>query len=243
MSDAAHPPQDAQSPTATPRTLAEQLAPFGVVVDRRARLSGTVSLEKKIHFFNNVTVRDCSFGSYSYVAPYGHLLFADVGRYCSIGNNVAVGGSNHPMEHVSTSPAFYDKLFGGQAWTPPPYDRRGDRVTIGNDVWIAAHALVLPGVTIGDGAVVGMGAVVAKDVEPFAVVVGNPARVVRRRFDDTLCERLAALAWWNYDWPACAAAAGVDWSDPAATLARMADLVAAGAVAPLAGAVVQVKNG
>ncbi len=224
------------------RQSIENLARFGVTASPSSMLNGTVRFERKVVLFNNVAVRDCSFGSYSYVAPYGHLLFADVGRYCSIGNNVAVGGSDHPMEHLSTSPAFYDRVFGGQAWTPQPYDNRGDRVVIGSDVWLAAHCRVLPGVTVGDGAVVGMGAVVAKDVPPFAVVVGNPARIIRQRVSDALQERLTALAWWDYDWPGAPAAAGLDWRQPAQTVSRMEELVAAGAIERLGPAVVQVQE-
>lgn len=226
----------------SPATHVDHLRRFDVSVHRTTQLNGTVRFERKVTLFNNVSLRDVTMGGYSYVAPFGHLLFTDVGRYCSIGNNVAAGGSNHPMEAVSTSPAFYDRVFGAQAWTPAPYDRRSARVRIGHDVWIAAHARVLPGVSIGNGAVVGMGAVVAGDVPDYAVVVGNPARVIRRRFDDALCARLAALAWWDYDWPMAAEAAGLDWHDPAATVARMEELVAAGAVARLAGTAVQVTE-
>lgn len=229
-------------PPRTPASPFEHLRRFDVSVHRTALLNGTVRFERKVTLYNNVALRDVTIGGYSYVAPYGHLLFADVGRYCSIGNNVAAGGSNHPMAAVSTSPAFYDRVFGAQAWTPAPYDRRSARVRIGHDVWVAAHARVLPGVSIGTGAVVGMGSVVVHDVPDYAIVVGNPARVVRLRFEEALCARLAALAWWDYDWPAAAEAAGLDWHDPATTVARMEDLVAAGAVARLAGAVVQVSE-
>ncbi len=220
----------------------QRLKSFDVVVHPSALLHGTVLFERKVHFFNNVAVRDCTFGSYSYVAPFGHLLFTDVGRYCSIGNNVAAGGSNHPVESISTSPAFYDGLFGGQAWTPQPYDKAGERVVIGHDVWLAAHCRVLPGVTIGHGAVVGMGAVVAKDVPPFAVVVGNPARTVRLRFADDLVERLAALAWWDFDWPMAPAAAGLNWRDPQVAIARMEEIVAQGQVERLGPPAIQVQD-
>ena len=220
----------------------ERLAGFGVMASPSSMLNGTVRFERKVVLYNNVTVRDCSFGSYSYVAPFGHPLFADVGRYCSIGNNVAAGGSNHPMDHLSTSPAFYDRVFGGQAWVPAPYDNRGDRVVVGSDVWLAAHCRVLPGVSIGHGAVVGMGAVVAKDVPAFAVVVGNPARIVRQRVPEDLQERLTALAWWDYDWPGSPAAAGLDWRQPRDTISRMEELVTSHKVARLGPAVVQVAE-
>jgi hypothetical protein len=224
------------------RQSIEHLSRFGVVANPSSMLNGTVRFERKVVLYNNVAVRDCCFGSYSYVAPFGHLLFADVGRYCSIGNHVAVGGSNHPMDYVSTSPAFYDPVFGGQAWVAAPYDRRGDRVVIGSDVWLAAHCRVAPGVTIGHGAVVGMGAVVAKDVPPFAVVVGNPARIVRQRVPEALQERLTELSWWDYDWPASPAAAGLDWGRPADAISRMEELVAQGRIDRLGPAVVEMTE-
>ena len=78
-------------------------------------------------------------------------------------------------------------------------DRRGDRVIVGNDVWIGHVAILLPGVTVGDGAVIGAGAVVSRDVAPYTIVGGVPARPIRKRFDDAVAESLRRIAWW--DWP------------------------------------------
>ena len=125
-----------------------------------------------------------------------------IGRFCAIatGARFIMNGANHSLAGISTYPF---QIFGrewAEGFDIGSYllETRGDTV-IGNDVWIGAGATVLPGIKIGDGAVIGTGAMVAKDVPPYAIVAGNPARVVRRRFADDVVERLLALAWWNWD--------------------------------------------
>ena len=125
-----------------------------------------------------------------------------VGAFCAIATGVRffLGGANHPLDAISGYP--FD-VFGG-AWAEGFDERslgaldRGD-TRVGHDVWLGNGAIVLPGRTIGNGAVIGAGAVIAHDVPSYAIAVGNPARVVRRRFDDDTVARLNAIAWW--DWP------------------------------------------
>jgi acetyltransferase-like isoleucine patch superfamily enzyme len=118
-----------------------------------------------------------------------------IGRYCSIHETVTlVTGSEHPTDAVSTF-LFYWKLGVG---TPEKIGNRGP-ITIGNDVWIARDALILSGVTIGDGAVIAARAVVTKDVAPYEIVGGSPARHIRWRFDTDIREALLEIAWW--EWP------------------------------------------
>ncbi|MER6026202.1 CatB-related O-acetyltransferase [Streptomyces sp. NPDC001851] len=125
-----------------------------------------------------------------------------IGKYCAIaaGTRFLMAGAAHPTMGVSTFPFT---MFGG-TWTERTLDlvtgvpSRGDTV-IGNDVWIGYQALIMPGVRIGDGAIVAAGAVVTADVEPYTVVGGNPARTIRRRYEDADIERLLGAAWW--DWP------------------------------------------
>lgn len=131
-----------------------------------------------------------------------------IGRYCSLAREVRflMGAANHQVG-LSTFPF---PMFGG-AWVDSmpamrSRDLRGDLV-VGHDVWIGFRALVLAGVTVGHGAIIGAGAVVTKDVPPYAVVVGNPATVVRFRLDQRDRERMLALRWW--DWPLDAVTAAV----------------------------------
>ncbi|PIE54538.1 MAG: chloramphenicol acetyltransferase [Dethiosulfovibrio peptidovorans] len=120
-----------------------------------------------------------------------------IGKFCSIGAETVfiMSGGNHRLDNVSTYP------FGlmGSGWEIVSYEPelRGD-IVVGNDVWIGFRATILGGVTVGDGAVIGAGAVVTADVPPYAVVVGNPARVVRRRFDDETVDMLIRIKWWDW---------------------------------------------
>ena len=121
-----------------------------------------------------------------------------IGRFCQIGAGVEfiMNGANHQMNAVTTFP-FY--VMRGWDMTPPPLSAlpiKGDTV-IGNDVWIGQHATILPGVHIGDGAIIGANSVVGSDVEPYTIVVGNPAKAIRKRFDDELIALLLQFKWWD----------------------------------------------
>ena len=123
----------------------------------------------------------------------GHDLRVTVGNFCSIGHDVVFlldGGHRH--DFVTTSPLF------SLGQTGPPGHNAGASITVGHDVWIGREAMILPGVTIGTGAVIATRAVVTKDVAPYAIVAGNPARVVRRRFPDDECDLLLASCWWDW---------------------------------------------
>ncbi|MGE4538573.1 MAG: CatB-related O-acetyltransferase [Desulfovibrio sp.] len=122
-----------------------------------------------------------------------------IGSFCALGSGLRfiMNGANHELSPVSTYPFG---IFGDNGWdaAAPLCQSRGDTM-VGNDVWIGYNATIMPGRTIGHGAIVGSGSLVAKDVPPYAIVGGNPARVIRQRFPDAVIERLLAVAWW--DWP------------------------------------------
>jgi virginiamycin A acetyltransferase len=116
-----------------------------------------------------------------------------IGNYCQFGPRVAVYGINHPTRRITT---YINKnLFGGRL-SP---EKTGGPVEVGNDVWIGYGAILLPGVKIGNGAIIGAGAVVSKDVGSYEIAVGNPARIVKERFDRELVELLNKWQWWNLD--------------------------------------------
>ena len=125
-----------------------------------------------------------------------------IGRFCSIacGAKFIMNSANHSLKSLSTYtfPLFGDD-WGHDMKTTESWDNRGD-IVIGNDVWIGYEAVILSGVHIGDGAIIGTRAVVTKDVEPYTIVGGVPARPIRRRFSDDVISRLLELKWW--DWPA-----------------------------------------
>ena len=142
------------------------------------------------------------FGDYSYITWDCHVTGSEIGKFCSIAAQVRLNPGNHPVWRASQHHFTYrSRQFGLAeaddeavfAW------RRDNAVTLGHDIWIGHGVTVLAGVSIGSGAVVGAGAVVSKDVAPYAIVAGVPARPIRARFPAVIAGRLQALAWW--DWP------------------------------------------
>lgn len=149
-----------------------------------------------------VVMRDVTVGNYSYFERHGEAIYTDVGRFCSIAANVRINALEHPMERVTTHKVTYrpNEFFRFHGIDYGFRDRRrSKRVTIGHDVWIGHGAVVMSGVTIGTGAVVGANAVVTRDVDPYTIVVGMPAKPLRTRFEKAIIDRLLVLAWW--DWP------------------------------------------
>ena len=143
-----------------------------------------------------------SLGNFSYVAgPGTMILHTEIGKFCSIAPGVKIGLGSHPSHtFVSTHPAFFSTLKQAQVqFVDKNYFHELLPVRVGNDVWIGAGAVVLNGVSIGDGAIVGAGAVVTKNVPPYAVVVGVPAKVLKFRFTADQISRLLSLRWWDRD--------------------------------------------
>ena len=121
-----------------------------------------------------------------------------IGKFCQIaaGVNFIMNGANHQMNAVTTFP-FY--IFEGWKQQVPPLNKmplKGDTI-IGNDVWIGQNVTILPGVHIGDGAIIGLNSVVGSDIAPYTIVAGNPAKVIRKRFDNQLIKLLLKLKWWD----------------------------------------------
>jgi phosphonate metabolism protein (transferase hexapeptide repeat family) len=148
------------------------------------------------------TIIESTIGDYSYAVNDAEIVYTDIGKFTSIGPLVGLNPGNHPMLRASQAHFTYQswQYFEDAEDEPTIRDgRRQQRVTIGHDAWIGRAAIVLPGRTVGTGAVVGAGAVVTRDVAPYTIVAGNPARVIRDRFAPEIVARLQALAWW--DWP------------------------------------------
>lgn len=145
---------------------------------------------------------ESTMGDYSYVVNDSSIIYTSIGKFCSIAAHTRINPGNHPMQRASQShftyraSAYFDDAEDDAdffAW------RRSTPVTIGHDVWIGHGAIILPGRSIGTGAVVAGGAIVTKDVAPYSIVAGNPARPIRQRFPREIADRLLALAWWDWE--------------------------------------------
>lgn len=178
-----------------------------------------IELKKKCIFKSSVYIRNAEFegrnflgkntsfvngkiGFGSYINRDGDFSECDIGRYSSIGTNVSTVVGRHPIERqIAMHPAFIDPnpVFGFSYAEKKTFEENNGRISIGNDVWIGSHVKILDGVKIADGAVIGAGAVVTKDIPPYAVAAGVPAKVIKYRFDKDTVEKLLEFKWWNRD--------------------------------------------
>lgn len=145
-------------------------------------------------------IRNSSIGSYTYVGAWTQVLNATIGRYCSIAHSVKVGLGRHPTDRFSTSPLFYsaNNIFGIDTGVGTTFEEYRP-ITIMNDVWIGANAVVMDGVTLGNGCIIAAGAVVTRDVPDYAIVAGVPARVMRYRLAQRDIAMLLESKWWELD--------------------------------------------
>jgi len=146
-------------------------------------------------------VADSTLGDYGYAMGGNQIAHAEIGKFCNIATGVRINPSNHPWWRATLHHFTYRSRSYGFAleddsgifsW------RREDSVVIGHDVWFGHNAIVMPGVAIGNGAAIGSGSIVTKDVPPYAVAVGVPARVIRSRTDACTVAALQAIAWWDW---------------------------------------------
>ena len=167
---------------------------------------------------DHITNPNINSGKYSYYSGYYHghsfddcarYLFPDrndvdkliIGSYCSIGSGasfIMAGNQGHKYDWISSFPFFYMSEFDVFSKSQDGFQKAGDTV-VGNDVWIGSEAMIMPGVQIGDGAVIGSRALVTKDVEPYSIVGGNPAKLIKKRFSDDDIQKLQEMKWWEWD--------------------------------------------
>ena len=171
------------------------------IIGNRVEIKDSM-IGKYVEINDNCIITESKIGDYSYCNGYNQIMYADIGKFTSIAWGARINPSNHPSytrvaQHHFT---YRSKQFG---FTDEDDEsifewRKKDKVIIGNDVWIGHNAIIMPGVTIGNGAVVGSGAVVTHDVDPYTVVVGVPAKPIKKRFDDETITKIENSQWWNW---------------------------------------------
>ena len=159
------------------------------------------ALGRYTEIYERCTIADSAIGDYSYVVRDGEIWCATIGKFVNIASHARINAPNHPtwratLHHFTYRAENYwpdaEAEAGFFEW------RREHAVTIGHDVWLGHGVTILPGVRVGNGAVIGAGAVVSRDVEPYTIVAGVPAKPIRRRFSEDIAARLEALAWWDW---------------------------------------------
>lgn len=169
--------------------------------------------------FEGTTIKDVSFGKYveigknnhisesviddfSYTSEHCQIIYSTIGKFVNIASYVRLNPGQHPIDRVTQHHMLYRReMFGFGEDDESFFDSRRERtVTIGHDVWLGHNVTVMGGVTIGNGAVIGSGAIVTKDIPPYAIAVGNPAKVIRYRFDKEIIKKLEQIAWWDWSY-------------------------------------------
>jgi len=168
-----------------------KISPFAILTD--------TEIARNVGIRPLVKMERCRIGRCSYMGTMSAAYDTIIGNFCSIARECYIGGATHPLDRVSTSVCFYlESNYTGICYDSNDFDWH-THTTIGNDVWLGTRVTVLGGVTIADGAVIGAGSVVTKDVGPYEIWAGNPARFIRKRFDESTIQSLLKMKWWYWD--------------------------------------------
>ena len=175
---------------AIPKRIFSHISPFCIL--QEVAIDKTASVCSGVRFYRG------KIGRYSYIGNNSFVTDTTIGSFTSISADCYIGGAGHPVNWVSTSPVFHKwENILKKHFAFHEFDIF-KKTVIGNDVWIGNRVMIKAGVTVGDGAVIGMGAVVTKDISPYEIWAGNPARLIRRRFNDEVISNLQKIKWWDW---------------------------------------------
>ncbi len=166
-----------------------------VSIGDNSRIEDSIFLDS-VNLQRNAMIYGCSLGRYTYTGRNFVAWHSKIGSFCSISWNVSLGGGEHDYHRVTSSAFLYSDIFDLRG-DHKGYNRFTKECEIGNDVWIGCNVVVCRGVKIGNGAVIAAGAVVTKDVEPYTIVGGVPAKLIKKRYDNDICERMKKIKWWD----------------------------------------------
>ena len=160
---------------------------------KNSKIHHTSKVSSATHLVNTTIDR------YSFIGSNCTVIESEIGSFCSIADNVIIGGAAHPISWVSTSPVFHNgKNILKKNFSIHPFQTT-KKTVVGNDVWIGSNCLIKGGVSIASGSVIGMGSIVTKDVGPYEIWAGNPAKMIKKRFDETTIKNLINIEWWNWN--------------------------------------------
>jgi len=149
----------------------------------------------KYQIGKNVDIIESEIGNYSTIGDNSKIFFSNIGKFCSISWNVTIGAPNHHTNTISTHNFPFTTFWG----LSDSFNIQKVKTYIGNDVWIASNVVIISGIKIGNGVVVGANSVVTRDLEEYGIYAGNPAKLLRKRFDKEIIEILNKLKWWDLD--------------------------------------------
>jgi len=158
-----------------------------------------VNLSNHNYFSSYTVLANVSIGDYSYTGTQTIIRNATIGKFCSIADNVKIGLGFHPIDHVSTHPSFYSNNKRFKCFSDKLVVDEYKPTIIGNDVWIGTNTIIFGGVTIGDGAIIAGGSIVTKDVDPYGIIGGNPAKLIKYRFGEDTIKKFLNYKWWEKD--------------------------------------------
>jgi len=171
------------------------------IIDPNCSISIKTTISPNSRIFKKSTLNNCQINSYTYIGNNSFLQNVSVGKFCSIAKDSLIGLGAHPINHLSTSPLFYKKQnpLKIKLLKEDLEFKEYKTIGIGHDVWVGARVSIVDGVKIRTGAIIAAGAVVTKDIPPYAIAGGIPAKIIKYRFDENKIKELLASGWWEWD--------------------------------------------